>query len=170
MPDARSASSTRGTITVTGCARLIQTSLYLVECILIVRVLIRGQTGRIAQKAAGPKFLNCNHMKLAQYTITARPGSMFNSTHTLIGLTINRTGPERWVSHAALTGIIAANLPDIDILAELGGMPSYLEHHRGITHTFIGVPLLSLVLAAIMFLFTKNFWKNFLVSLIVMST
>ena len=95
---------------------------------------------------------------------------MFNSTHTLIGLAIARTGPDRWIPHAVLTAVIASNLPDIDIVAELGSMPSYFEHHRGITHTFIGVPFLSLILAAVMFLFTRNFWRTFVVALIVLAT
>lgn len=131
--------------------------------------------GRKYARGAALKFSNCHHRKLAQYTITTHAvqrsiALMFNSTHTLLGLAVARTGPDRWAPHAAITAVIASNLPDIDILAELGNMPSYIEHHRGITHTFIGVPLLSLALAGTMFLFTRNFWRTFVLAFIVMAT
>ena len=95
---------------------------------------------------------------------------MFNSTHTFVGFAVARTGLDKWVPRAALTAVIAANLPDIDIIADLQGMPSYLEHHRGITHSIVGIPLLSLILAAVMFVFTQHFWRTFVVALLAMAT
>ena len=65
---------------------------------------------------------------------------MFNSTHTLAGFTVARIGLDRWVPYATVTAVVAANLPDIEILSGLAGTGSYLDHHRGITHTFMGVP------------------------------
>jgi len=95
---------------------------------------------------------------------------MFNSTHTFVGFTIARTGLDKWVPKAAVTAVIAANLPDIDIVFDLGGVPSYIEHHRGISHSIVGIPLLSLALAAAMYIFTKNFWRTFVLALVVMAT
>ena len=94
---------------------------------------------------------------------------LFNSTHTLVGIAVARTAPARWVPYAAASAVIAANLPDLDFLA-LGNMPSYLEHHRGFTHTFIGVPLLSVALAASMYFLTGNFWRTLTIVLIAMAT
>ena len=95
---------------------------------------------------------------------------MFNTTHTFVGLAIARTGLDKWVPRAAVTALIAANLPDIDIVADLKGMPSYLEHHRGITHSIVGIPLLSLALAGAMYIFTRHFWRTFVVALLAMAT
>jgi inner membrane protein len=95
---------------------------------------------------------------------------MFNSTHTLVGLAIARTGLDEWVPRAAVTAVIAANLPDIDFLSDLTNMPGYLEHHRGITHSIIGIPVLSLGLAAAMYVFTRSFWRTFIVALLAMAT
>lgn len=95
---------------------------------------------------------------------------MFNSTHTFIGFAIARTGLEEWVPYAAVTAVIAANLPDVEILSGLSGTATYLDNHRGITHTFIGVPLLALIFAGAMYYFSENFWKTYAVALVAMST
>jgi hypothetical protein len=51
---------------------------------------------------------------------------MFNSTHTLTGLILARTGVDRWAPRATLTAVIAANLPDIDIVCGLPGSVGYI--------------------------------------------
>jgi inner membrane protein len=66
--------------------------------------------------------------------------------------------------------VIAANLPDVDIIFDFAGVPSYIEHHRGFTHSIIGIPVLSLALAGAMYVFTRNFWRTFIVALLVMAT
>jgi len=135
------------------------------------QVLASVTTSRTAQKA-GRKFQNCDHKEWAQYTISAHAVqcAMFNSTHTFVGLALARTSPHRWVPYLTVTAIIAANLPDIEILTGLAGTPTYIQYHRGITHTFIGIPVLSLALALAMYIFSGNFWRTFLVSLLVMAT
>jgi inner membrane protein len=95
---------------------------------------------------------------------------MFNSTHTFVGVTIARTGLDRWVPRAVITAAIAANLPDIDIVTAMSGTPTYLEYHRGITHSVVGIPVLALALAAVMYYFSENFWKTYIVALIAMAT
>ena len=71
---------------------------------------------------------------------------MFNSTHTFVGLLVARTGPDKWVRRAAVTAIIASNLPDLDSIAGFWGTAAYLDHHRGFTHTLVGIPLLALMI------------------------
>lgn len=95
---------------------------------------------------------------------------MFNSTHTFVGLAIAQAAPKDWLRLAPLTAVIASNLPDIDILTNLSGMPTYIEYHRGITHTLLGVPILALGVALAMYAFSGNFWKTYLVALIAMAT
>jgi len=95
---------------------------------------------------------------------------MFNSTHTFVGLAIARTGFDGWVPRAAVTAVLASNFPDIDIVTALSSTRTYLEYHRGITHTFVGIPVLALAFTAVMSIFSGNFWKTYLVALISMAT
>jgi membrane-bound metal-dependent hydrolase YbcI (DUF457 family) len=95
---------------------------------------------------------------------------MFNSTHTFVGISLARSGLDDWVPKAALTAVIAANLPDVDIVTWLSGTPSYLEYHRGITHSFFAIPFFALVLSAVMYLVSENFWRTFVVALAAMYT
>ncbi len=75
---------------------------------------------------------------------------MDNVTHTLLGLTIGRAGVERLGALAMPTLVIAANLPDADIIVSPFGQTAYLEHHRGITHAAIGILVQIPLLAAAM--------------------
>lgn len=95
---------------------------------------------------------------------------MFNSTHTFVGFTIARAGFDDWVPYATVTAVIAANLPDVEILSGLSSTASYLDNHRGITHSLIGVPVLALIFAAAMYYFSGNFWKTYVVALAAMFT
>jgi inner membrane protein len=95
---------------------------------------------------------------------------MFNSTHSLVGLAVARTGLDRWVPYAAATAVVAANLPDIEILSGLSGTAAYLDHHRGLSHSFIGVPCLALLLSGAMYVFSGKFWRTFAVALAAMAT
>jgi inner membrane protein len=95
---------------------------------------------------------------------------MFNSTHTLVGLAIARTAAGNGVRRAAVIAAIASNLPDIEIVTGFFGTPAYIEFHRGITHTLIGVPVLALLLAGAVHFFSGNFRKTYVLALIVMAT
>lgn len=95
---------------------------------------------------------------------------MFNSTHTLVGLAIARTGAGRWVRYGTATAVIAANLPDIDILTSFWGTAAYLDHHRGITQSIAGIPFFALLLACAMYFFSGNFGKTYAIALIAMAT
>ena len=73
---------------------------------------------------------------------------MDNVTHSLTGLVLAQAGLGRRSRGATAAAIVASNLPDIDILFGLGGPASYLQHHRNISHSVLGAPLLALALAA----------------------
>jgi inner membrane protein len=74
---------------------------------------------------------------------------MDNLCHTLLGAALAKSLPN--VRRADyITLVVAANIPDLDIVVELfGGRPAYLIHHRGITHSIVGVVAQSLLLATV---------------------
>lgn len=61
-------------------------------------------------------------------------------THVLTGTCLARSGLNRRAAYATAGMAIAAEFPDIDTLWGLRGPVSGFEHHRGITHTLIGLP------------------------------
>jgi inner membrane protein len=107
---------------------------------------------------------------------------MDNVTHSLVGAALAETGLKRWTPLATTTLILGANFPDIDIVVGLFDSLTYLEHHRGITHAIVAIPLLSLLLAGIVFFGSRwwhgrhpehdraKFWPLFWLSLLAMCT
>jgi inner membrane protein len=69
--------------------------------------------------------------------------AMDNLTHTLVGVLLARAGLNRMARRATWLAVVAANLPDIDVLAGLGGTLPYIEAHRGWTHALAAAPLLA---------------------------
>jgi inner membrane protein len=65
------------------------------------------------------------------------------TTHFLIGACLGRAGLNRNTGLATLTLVLAAEAPDIDIVAYLGGSVFGMAHHRGITHTVLGAPFVA---------------------------
>jgi inner membrane protein len=76
---------------------------------------------------------------------------MDNLTHSLVGLTASKAGLEKLSPGATVLCILAANLPDSDIVALIGGRWNYLHHHRGITHSIFGATVLGLTLPLIFY-------------------
>ena len=70
---------------------------------------------------------------------------MDNLTHTLTGLALSRAGLDRWYSRPALLLMLAANIPDIDIVTISGGAFNYFVNHRGITHAIAMAPVMALL-------------------------
>lgn len=64
-------------------------------------------------------------------------------THMLTGACLSRAGLNRKTSLATLTLVLASEAPDVDLLAYFGGPVYGFAHHRGITHTFLGVPAMA---------------------------
>jgi inner membrane protein len=69
-------------------------------------------------------------------------------THMLTGACLARAGFNRKAAYATLAMAIAAEFPDIDTLWSLRGPVEGFTHHRGITHTFIGLPFEAALLVA----------------------
>ena len=83
---------------------------------------------------------------------------MENLAHTLLGLSFAKGGLERATPLATAALVISSNLPDIDVLGRLqGGTVSYLEHHRGFTHGFVGLAILALALTLILMFVDHRF-------------
>ena len=70
---------------------------------------------------------------------------MDNLTHTLTGLMLSRAGLNRVTPYATPILLLAANVPDIDIVTLAWGQDFYFHHHRGITHAFVMVPVMALL-------------------------
>lgn len=90
-------------------------------------------------------------------------------THTLTGLALSRAGLNRWTAHATPLLLLAANAPDIDIVAYAAGPATYLHYHRNLTHALVAIPLLALLLVLVVRLFARKpfHWKwAYLVSLL----
>ncbi len=62
-------------------------------------------------------------------------------THMMTGACLARAGCNRKAAYATVAMTIAAELPDIDTLWGFDGPVAGFQHHRGITHTFVGIPL-----------------------------
>jgi inner membrane protein len=62
-------------------------------------------------------------------------------THFLTGACLGRAGLNRKTALATLTLTLAAEAPDLDVLARFRGSAFAFAHHRGFTHSFLGVPI-----------------------------
>lgn len=69
---------------------------------------------------------------------------MDNLTHSLTGLLLARAGLNRLAPRATALAVIAANLPDLDIVTGVNGSLCYLAQHRGFTHAVFWAPLVAL--------------------------
>jgi inner membrane protein len=80
-------------------------------------------------------------------------------THLLTGACISRAGLNRKTTLATLTLTLATEAPDLDIIAYAGGSVTGFQHHRGITHSLLGAPMMAvLVLAFVYALYRSAPW------------
>jgi inner membrane protein len=78
---------------------------------------------------------------------------MDNLTHSLVGLTAAKAGLEKLSPGATALCILAANAPDVDIVALIfGGRWAFLQHHRGLSHSVAGAAALAVALPLVFFL------------------
>jgi inner membrane protein len=77
-------------------------------------------------------------------------------THFLTGACLGRTGFNRRTAYATLAMTLAAEAPDIDILWSFRGPVAGFEHHRGMTHTFLGAPFVALAVTAFVWLWHRS--------------
>lgn len=64
-------------------------------------------------------------------------------THFLTGAALSRAGFNRTTALATVTMTLAAEAGDIDLVAYIRGSAVGFAQHRGITHTFLGVPFVA---------------------------
>ena len=76
---------------------------------------------------------------------------MDNLTHTLTAVALSQTGLNRKTRFATLTLILTANAPDIDVLTGFRGSVTYLNYHRGIAHSLIGITVIAILLWCLMY-------------------
>jgi len=81
---------------------------------------------------------------------------MDNLTHTLVGVALSRSGLGKYCPRTGLLLIIAANIPDIDMISLLQGQLRGLEIHRGYTHSLIGLPFMAALAVALTALFSRQ--------------
>jgi inner membrane protein len=77
-------------------------------------------------------------------------------THSATGLFLSRAGLNRFSGQAPWILVLAANSPDIDILALLGGPLNYLNYHRHLTHSLAAMPVMALLPVLLVRLFTRR--------------
>jgi inner membrane protein len=73
-------------------------------------------------------------------------------THFLTGACLGRAGLNRKTALATLTLTLAAEAPDLDVLGRFGGRAFGFAHHRGFTHSFLGVLLDAIVVVGFVYL------------------
>jgi inner membrane protein len=73
-------------------------------------------------------------------------------THFLFGAHLGRAGLNRKTALATATLTLAAEAPDLDVLTRFGGPAFGLNHHRGFTHSILGVPLVAAVVVGFVYL------------------
>src|SRR5271169_4354541 len=65
---------------------------------------------------------------------------------------MGRAGLNRKTALATLTLTLAAEAPDLDVLSRFGGPAFGFAHHRGFTHSFLGVPIDAAVVVGFVYL------------------
>jgi inner membrane protein len=76
-------------------------------------------------------------------------------THFLTGACLARVGFNRRTAYATLAMTLAAEAPDLDVLWGFAGPVAAFQHHRGITHTFLGAPFVALAVTGVVYLWHR---------------
>lgn len=78
-----------------------------------------------------------------------------NITHTLAGLALARTGLGRTTRFGGTALVLGSNLPDVDIVALVGGRLAFIDAHRGISHSIVVGSLLAALFGAALWAFGR---------------
>jgi len=81
-------------------------------------------------------------------------------THLLTGACLSRAGLNRKTGLATVTLVLASEASDIDVFYVFRGPVSVLEHHRGWTHSFVGVPIMAALTLLVVWAWSRLFWKR----------
>lgn len=65
---------------------------------------------------------------------------------------MGRAGLNRKTALATATLTLAAEAPDLDVLSRFGGSAFGLNHHRGFTHSFLGIPIMAATVVGFIYL------------------
>jgi inner membrane protein len=65
---------------------------------------------------------------------------------------MGRAGLNRKTALATVTLTLAAEAPDLDVLSRYGGSAFGFNHHRGFTHSFLGIPLVAAAVVGLIYL------------------
>lgn len=80
-------------------------------------------------------------------------------THFLTGAVLSRAFFSRKTALATVTMSLAAEAPDIDMVAYFGGTAVGFAHHRGFTHTVIGIPVVAALVIAFLYVAERLYRK-----------
>jgi inner membrane protein len=73
-------------------------------------------------------------------------------THFLFGAVMGRAGLNRKTALATATLTLAAEAPDLDVVSRFGGSAFGFNHHRGFTHSFLGIPIMAAAVVGFVYL------------------
>lgn len=79
-------------------------------------------------------------------------------THLLTGAVLSRTGFNRKAASMTAAMVVAAEFPDIDVAWGILGPVVGFQHHRGITHTYLGIAVEAVILASVFSAFDR--WRS----------
>jgi inner membrane protein len=79
-------------------------------------------------------------------------------THLMTGVCLARAGFNRKAAYATVAMTLAAEAPDLDILWFIDGPIAAFQHHRGWTHTFLGIPFEAAFIVGAVWLFHR--WRT----------
>jgi inner membrane protein len=77
-------------------------------------------------------------------------------THLMTGVCLARAGFNRKAAYATVAMTFAAEVPDLDVLWSIGGPVAAFQHHRGWTHTFLGIPFEAAIVVGAVWLFHRS--------------
>ncbi len=77
----------------------------------------------------------------------------------MTGAVLSRSGFNRKAAYSTLAMTLAAEAPDLDVLWSIRGPVASFEHHRGWTHTLLGLPLEAAVITAVIWL-GHRLWES----------
>jgi inner membrane protein len=80
-------------------------------------------------------------------------------THFLTGATLARAGFNRKTALATVTMTLAAEAADLDIVAYVKGSATGFIQHRGITHTFLGIPVIAALIVGLIWML-DTIWQR----------
>jgi inner membrane protein len=79
-------------------------------------------------------------------------------THLMTGACLARAGFNRQAAYATVAMTLAAEVPDLDVLWSIKGPIAAFQHHRGWTHTFLGIPFEAAIIVGAVWLFHR--WRT----------